>query len=95
MLHDLSQGLQRILACLRRIESKIPERWRQVYCHCSPWEDSGDRAHLLPCVPITSSGIDVKASLSRLIIGNSKTLSMQMLEQGLDPPFMPARFIVQ
>jgi hypothetical protein len=29
--------------------------------------ESGDRAHLLPCVPVTSSGIDVKASLLRLM----------------------------
>jgi hypothetical protein len=29
--------------------------------------ESGYRAHLLPCVPVTSSGIDVKASLTRLI----------------------------
>jgi hypothetical protein len=29
--------------------------------------ESGDRAHLLPCVPITSSGIEVKTSLLRLI----------------------------
>jgi hypothetical protein len=29
--------------------------------------ESGDRAHLLPCVPVTSSGIEVKASLERLI----------------------------
>jgi hypothetical protein len=29
--------------------------------------ESGDRAHLLPCVPVTSSGINVKASLARLM----------------------------
>jgi hypothetical protein len=29
--------------------------------------ESGDRAHLLPCVPFTSSGIDVKKSVSRLM----------------------------
>jgi hypothetical protein len=29
--------------------------------------ESGDRAHLLPCVPITSSGIEVKTSVSRLM----------------------------
>jgi hypothetical protein len=29
--------------------------------------EPGDRVHLLPCVPITSSRIDVKASLSRLM----------------------------
>ena len=29
--------------------------------------ESGDRAHLIPCVPVTSSGIDVQASVSRLI----------------------------
>jgi hypothetical protein len=28
---------------------------------------SGDRAHLLPCVPITSSGIEVKNSVRRLM----------------------------
>jgi hypothetical protein len=29
--------------------------------------ESGDRAHLIPCVPMTSSGIDVRASVTRLI----------------------------
>jgi hypothetical protein len=29
--------------------------------------ETADRDHLLPCVPVTSSGIDVKASVSRLI----------------------------
>jgi hypothetical protein len=29
--------------------------------------ESGDRAHLIPCVHITSSGIDVRASVNRLI----------------------------
>jgi hypothetical protein len=29
--------------------------------------ESGDRAHLLPCVPITSSGIEIKTSLLRLL----------------------------
>jgi hypothetical protein len=29
--------------------------------------ESGDRAHLLPCMPITSSGIDVKKSVFRLM----------------------------
>jgi hypothetical protein len=29
--------------------------------------ESGDRAHLLPCVPLTSSEIDVKQSVSRLM----------------------------
>jgi hypothetical protein len=29
--------------------------------------ESGDRAHLIPCVPITSSGIEIRASLERLM----------------------------
>jgi hypothetical protein len=29
--------------------------------------ESGDRAHLIPCVHVTSSGIDVKASVERLM----------------------------
>jgi hypothetical protein len=29
--------------------------------------ESGDRAHLIPCVPLTSSGIDVRSSVARLI----------------------------
>lgn len=29
--------------------------------------ESGDGAHLLPCLPVASSGIDVWASLARLI----------------------------
>jgi hypothetical protein len=29
--------------------------------------ESNDRDHLLPCVPVTSSGVDVKASLERLM----------------------------
>jgi hypothetical protein len=29
--------------------------------------ETSDRDHLLPCVPVTSSGIDVRASIQRLI----------------------------
>ena len=29
--------------------------------------ETADRDHLLPCMPVTSSGIDVKASVGRLI----------------------------
>jgi hypothetical protein len=29
--------------------------------------ETDDRDHLLPCVPVTSSGIDVKALVARLI----------------------------
>ena len=34
--------------------------------------ETNDRDHLLPCVPITSSGVDVKASLVRLIALKAK-----------------------
>jgi hypothetical protein len=29
--------------------------------------DSGDRAHLIPCAPVTSSGIDVRALVRNLM----------------------------
>jgi hypothetical protein len=67
---DAPVGVDCWSVCMHKplITSKVCDRYVVIALLGKIKGESGERAHLIPCLPVTSSGIDAKASVGRLMM---------------------------